>query len=61
MRDEIRRAAFRSPFVPPSLLRLFVSAVQAAAAAELPELKSLRRRLLVLGRHIIAILALGAL
>jgi hypothetical protein len=35
--------------------------VQAAAAAELPELKAFGRRLLVLGRNVVAALALGAL
>jgi hypothetical protein len=35
--------------------------VQAAAAAELPELKALRRRLLIIRRHVVAALALGAL
>jgi hypothetical protein len=62
MKDE--REASRLPFIlPPSsfLLRFLVRPVNAAAAAELPEFKSLRRRLLVLGRHVVATLALGAL
>src|SRR2546421_3806404 len=46
---------------PVTLFRLFVSRVAAAAAAELPELQALRRRLLVLRRHVVAALALGAL
>jgi hypothetical protein len=44
-----------------SSLRLFVRPVLAAAAAELPELQALRRRLLILRRHVVAALALGAL
>src|SRR2546421_2969451 len=46
---------------PVTLFRLFVSRVAAAAAAELPELQALRSRLLVLRRHVVAVLALGAL
>jgi hypothetical protein len=47
---------------PPSfLLRFLVRPVQAAAAAELPELEALGRRLLVLRRHVVAALALCAL
>src|SRR5919206_3444726 len=61
VRDEIRQAASYQSILPALLLRLFVRAVYAAAAAELPELKSLRRRLLVLGRHVVAALALCAL
>jgi hypothetical protein len=44
-----------------ALLRLFVCSVQTAAAAELPELQALGRRLLILRRHVVAALALGAL
>src|SRR5436305_9792906 len=50
-----------SSFIPPPLLRFFVSRVATAAAAELPELQALRRRLPVLRRHVVAALALGAL
>src|SRR5437868_8628933 len=50
-----------SSLIPPPLLRFFVSRVAAAAAAELPELQALRRRLLILRRHVVAALALGAL
>jgi hypothetical protein len=62
MKDE-REANCLSFILPPSsfLLGLFVRPVNAAAAAELSELKSLRRRLLVLGRHVVAALALCAL
>jgi hypothetical protein len=49
--------------LPPSsfLLGLFVRPVYAAATAELAEFETLGRRLLVLGRHVVAALALGAL
>src|ERR1043165_694215 len=57
-----RRAAFHSSFrIHHSSLRLFVRPVLAAAATELPELQALRRRLLILRRHVVAALALGAL
>jgi hypothetical protein len=62
MKDE--REANRLPFILPTssfLLRFLVRPVNAAATAELPELKSLRRRLLVLGRYVVAALALCAL
>jgi hypothetical protein len=66
MNDE-RRTENHSPLVHRSalilhrLLGLFVRPVTTAASAELVELKSLRRRLLVLRRHVVAALALGAL
>jgi hypothetical protein len=44
-----------------ALLRFLVRPVQAATAAELPELQTLGRRLLVLRRHVVAALALCAL
>src|ERR1051325_6508474 len=57
-----RRPALHSSFrIHHSSLRLFVRPVLAAAAAELPELQALRRRLLILRRHVVAALALGAL
>jgi hypothetical protein len=43
------------------LLRFLVSRMATAATAELPELKSFRRRLLILRRHVVAVLALGTL
>src|SRR5205085_5021223 len=43
------------------LLRLFVVRVPTAAAAELAELQPLRRRLLILRRHVITTLAFRAL
>ena len=45
----------------PRLLRLFVSCVLAARVAELRELQPTRRRLLVLGRRVVPVLALRAL
>jgi hypothetical protein len=51
----------RSSFIVHRSLRFLVSRVATAASAELPELKSLRRRLLILRRHVVAVLALGAL
>src|SRR5947209_14626028 len=57
-----RRATFHSSFrIHHSSLRFLVRPVLAAAAAELPELQALRRRLLILRRHVVAALALGAL
>jgi hypothetical protein len=38
-----------------------VCTVQAAATAELPEFEPLRRRLLILRRHVVAAFAFGAL
>jgi hypothetical protein len=60
MSDELK-AGRLSFIIPHSSLRLFVRSVLAAAAAELPELQPLRRRLLILRRHVVAALALGAL
>ena len=57
----LRLSVLRSAFRLHRLLRFLVCAVQAAAAAELPELQAFRRRLLVLGRDVVAALALGAL
>jgi uncharacterized ion transporter superfamily protein YfcC len=62
MKNE-RRADRLRFILPPSsfLLGFFVRPVATAAAAELPKLKPLRRRLLVLRRYVVAALALGAL
>jgi hypothetical protein len=49
------------PFQLITLLRFLVRARSAALVTELLELKTVRRLLLVLGRHVVAILALGAL
>ena len=60
MNDELKANCFEF-ITPHSSFRLFVSRVATAAAAELPELQALRRRLLVLRRHVIATLAFRAL
>src|SRR5947209_2828759 len=52
---------FSSSFIVHRSLGLLVSPVATAAAAKLPELQALRRRLLILRRHVVAALALGAL
>jgi hypothetical protein len=52
----------RENFRPPvALLSLFVGFMLTAAAAELTKFKPLRRRLLVLCRHVIAALTFGTL
>jgi hypothetical protein len=43
------------------LLRFFMGPVQTTAAAELAEFETLGRRLLILGRHVIAAFAFRAL
>ena len=43
------------------LFRLLVSSVLAATAAEFAELKTLRGRLLILGRHVVTTFAVRAL
>ena len=43
------------------LLRLFMISVFAATATELTELKPVRRGLLILGRYVVAALAIGTL
>jgi hypothetical protein len=50
---------YDSPFT--ALLRLFVSRVLAATAAEFPKLQALRGRLLILRRHVVATFAVRAL
>jgi hypothetical protein len=62
MKDEVKAASL-SFILPPSsfLLGFLVRPVAAAAAAELSEFEPLRRRLLILRRHVVAALALGAL
>jgi hypothetical protein len=59
MRKSISLITYHSS--PITLLGLLVRPVLAAATAELPELETLGRRLLVLRRHVVAALALGAL
>ena len=61
MNDEFEEACYLSFIIPHSSLRFLVRPVLAAAAAELPELQALRRGLLILRRHVVAALALGAL
>jgi hypothetical protein len=57
-----KQLPFHSAFsVPRSSFRLFVSRVQTAATAELPEFEALRRRLLILRLHVITALAFCAL
>ena len=57
-----KHAVFHSSFrIHHSSLRLFVSRVPTAAAAELTEFEAFRRRLLVFRRHVVAVLALRAL
>ena len=56
-----RQLAFTSSSRVQPSLRLLVRPVLAAAAAELPELQALRRRLLILRRHVITTFAFRAL
>ena len=56
------RKLFNSSFiVPRSSFRFLVSRMLAATAAELTKLKTLRGRLLILGRHVITTLTIRAL
>jgi hypothetical protein len=63
MNDELQAPLFvhRSAFILPRLLRFLVASVATAETAELAELQPFRRRLLVLRRNVVTMLAFRAL